>query len=1028
MIPKQLTIQGLNSYKSSQNIDFETLTQAQLFGIFGATGSGKSSILEAITFSLYGESERLNARDSRAYNMMNLGSDMMQIHFEFWAGKEGKELFKAEVVGKRNKKKFEDVKMERFLNKWDGEKWIPIGVEKIEEVIGLDHANFCKTIIIPQGKFQKFIIDMTDGERTDMLKKIFNLYKFDLTDKTKKVEQKYTQLFIEKDALFQKIADINPELVQQAESDLQTQKELATQLATQVHSKELEIRKLADLQNIFKKVLEKRKELEDLTAKTTDFGAREKRLEEYEYCLREFAPILEQNVNLFKKIEKTQAIFQSKQQLFTRTKNDLDSTEKLFQNISKQYESRHELTKKIEQLDKILHLRSLKDNMEALAERKDKGTQKINEKKQEVEQDKLQIQTLNRNIDEKQGTKGNLRVLIEIKDWFIEAEKRENEVLLVQNQIEECLSIQKDLHKQKHKLLENVGISALQFELPIAKLQEVLKGEKENLTLQEEKQKENLRIFSVKVALKDYAAALQEGEACPLCGSLHHAKVETIENWEGHVAQTQKEIKNLSQQLKKTELVISQLGDLQKRLTENEEKQTILQKKLLHNQQQSEIWQKEFEWKNYQGKDKTDIESEILFVHKQEAEIKDWQEKKAVLEKDKQKCEEELDKYKTVLDEILQKYYKFESDFHAGKNLLTEVKWDDYEGRGKADIQAETDKTKAELKGREALYLKTKENLQQLQTAVDTLHGEIVTLEKQKREAEKEQSELKQTLAEKILFSPFGTEAKVQEILGRNINIESEKKAFLAFRASLNAVKQTLSELELQIHGKSFDESHFLQLKSDFEALKKQESEVLQAIGALNEQWEALKVKLAEKIGLEKELTKLEAKRKNIALLKKMFSGDGFVQFVLTTFIQNICTIANNRFSKLTQGTLQLEPAQGTAFQVRDFLNNGQTRSIKTLSGGQTFQAALSLALALADSVQKQVQSDKNFFFIDEGFGSQDKESLRIIFETLHALRKENRIVGIISHVEELQQEIGAFLRITNDKEKGSKVEASWVC
>jgi exonuclease SbcC len=99
---------------------------------------------------------------------------------------------------------------------------------------------------------------------------------------------------------------------------------------------------------------------------------------------------------------------------------------------------------------------------------------------------------------------------------------------------------------------------------------------------------------------------------------------------------------------------------------------------------------------------------------------------------------------------------------------------------------------------------------------------------------------------------------------------------------------------------------------------------------------------------------------------------------------------------------------------------------VKTLSGGQSFQASLSLALALADQVQQQVKSKQNFFFLDEGFGSQDKASLQVIFQTLKSLRKENRIVGIISHVEELQEEIDSHLRISNDPQTGSQVVGSW--
>jgi exonuclease SbcC len=63
---------------------------------------------------------------------------------------------------------------------------------------------------------------------------------------------------------------------------------------------------------------------------------------------------------------------------------------------------------------------------------------------------------------------------------------------------------------------------------------------------------------------------------------------------------------------------------------------------------------------------------------------------------------------------------------------------------------------------------------------------------------------------------------------------------------------------------------------------------------------------------------------------------------------------------------------------------------------------------------------------LDEGFGSLDKESLDVVFETLKSLRKENRIVGVISHVEEMQQEIDTHLRIVNDEEIGSRVCRSW--
>jgi DNA repair protein SbcC/Rad50 len=110
MIPIQLTIKGLYSYQEKQTIDFTKLTAANLFGIFGTVGSGKSSILEAITFAIYGRTDRLNlSGDNRYYNMMNLKSDELLIDFIFETGK-NQTAYRATVKGKRNSKNFDDVK------------------------------------------------------------------------------------------------------------------------------------------------------------------------------------------------------------------------------------------------------------------------------------------------------------------------------------------------------------------------------------------------------------------------------------------------------------------------------------------------------------------------------------------------------------------------------------------------------------------------------------------------------------------------------------------------------------------------------------------------------------------------------------------------------------------------------------------------------------------------------------------------------------------------------------------------------
>ena len=167
----------------------------------------------------------------------------------------------------------------------------------------------------------------------------------------------------------------------------------------------------------------------------------------------------------------------------------------------------------------------------------------------------------------------------------------------------------------------------------------------------------------------------------------------------------------------------------------------------------------------------------------------------------------------------------------------------------------------------------------------------------------------------------------------------------------------------------------------------------------------------------------LRKRNENIKLLENMFRGKGFVEYISSIYLQQLCQHANERFHRMTRGQLSLQIGENNEFEIIDYLNEGKSRSVKTLSGGQAFQVSLSL-LALAESVQSEASADKNFFFIDEGFGTQDTESVNIVFETMANLLKDNRIVGIISHVEELKERIPISLTITNDPERGSIISS----
>jgi len=263
-------------------------------------------------------------------------------------------------------------------------------------------------------------------------------------------------------------------------------------------------------------------------------------------------------------------------------------------------------------------------------------------------------------------------------------------------------------------------------------------------------------------------------------------------------------------------------------------------------------------------------------------------------------------------------------------------------------------------------------------------------------------------------------------IQSMSVDIKKAKKKLETYHREVEMRKNILSQLETELNGKLYDEKAHGEVNTRLSVLTQQTNELNQAIGKMQTELARIKADLENRIKLQAQLDKVELRAQDIAEMRNLFRGNAFVNYISTVYLRNLCNAANDRFFRLTRQTLSLELSSDNNFQVRDFMNEGKLRNVKTLSGGQTFQASLSLALALADSIHKISAAHENFFFLDEGFGMLDKDSLNIVFDTLKLLRKENRIVGVISHVEEMQQEIDVHLKVTNDEENGSIIKASW--
>ena len=153
--------------------------------------------------------------------------------------------------------------------------------------------------------------------------------------------------------------------------------------------------------------------------------------------------------------------------------------------------------------------------------------------------------------------------------------------------------------------------------------------------------------------------------------------------------------------------------------------------------------------------------------------------------------------------------------------------------------------------------------------------------------------------------------------------------------------------------------------------------------------------------------------------------------YIQTTYFDRIIRRANLRFLAMSGGQYELKRSReagnnksqsGLELNVIDHYN-GTERSVRTLSGGESFKASLSLALGLADEIQSSAGGIRlDTMFVDEGFGSLDEESLRQAIQTLADLAGGNRLVGIISHVGELKERIDRQIVVTKDRTGGSHV------
>ena len=270
-------------------------------------------------------------------------------------------------------------------------------------------------------------------------------------------------------------------------------------------------------------------------------------------------------------------------------------------------------------------------------------------------------------------------------------------------------------------------------------------------------------------------------------------------------------------------------------------------------------------------------------------------------------------------------------------------------------------------------------------------------------------------------------------------NLNAAQKAFQDCSQSVEAAKTKKKTLEKQIAGNK---------ETDMEELVQERQEVSGAKKELQKQMEEIRIRYENNLKIRNAIDKQSAKllelERNWTQVReisdtvngKIKGGSKekikFETYIQTNYFDRIIARANTRFMVMSGGQYELKrqtdtddrkSQSGLELNVIDHYN-GSERSVKTLSGGESFKASLSLALGLSDEIQASaggIQLDT--MFVDEGFGSLDEESLEQAMKALNGLTEGNRLVGIISHVQELKARIDKQIVVTKEKSSGSRVE-----
>lgn len=1009
MIPIRLDIQGLYSYRGKQTIDFRQLTAAGLFGIFGAVGSGKSSILEAILLALYGSTERLLAKGERN-SMMNLQSNQMQVVFEFRAGKNNENTYMAQYAAKRDKKDPDKIKpADHGFYILEGEKWCPIP-SKGEEILGMKIDHFKQAVIIPQGKFRDFI-DLTAQPRAEMMKELFGLDRFELSSQTSTLLKATKEGKIKLETMLQGLVEVSQEAITENLRLLDEKKHLKQVALVTFEKTEKRHRQQTLLKEKSQQLRLLAKKRDQLDLQRPEMANKKGTLSNYRKALTHLKPVLDNLDDKKKELEKHQVSYKECERWKGNYESEIEKLTVEKKQLEADKQKRHERETKIRDLLKVCEIQNLQAEI-------DTAQAELNRLKPESENFMIKLESLETEIRKSELQEDAME--IPSSQELAGIQEQMNKWEFSEKALQEIKDSQAEIQKELAKALTEAEKITSRIPQGMTFDAWLLSKKIDLEQLQQERDK-----MMLQKGLSGFALELINGNPCPLCGSMDHPAPlsgdfdsQAMETHDVSVKEIQKGIEvilALKEAFGKVSTKIQGLEELKQRNHKSIEDHES-QIRLLINDLSPKGFEDLKSIRRFVS-DSHRKQEELLIMQKKLRELRkshgEILRKKELCERTMRKAEEGLNQLLTTI--LVKKEEIFYSEFCKP-----------YFQKKPEEIKSDIDKVQQRLATLELESKRNSDRLEEARKKQATNEANLIHYKQLFESTNLKIKSLQEQFSAHLNANGFENEEEVIHLLTHPLDISAVEKEIHEYETQCQVVKERLDELEMDPEVVNFDENTFESLEARLLTEKQKIEEHNKSIALFEKEVENLTRKLKEKEELSQDLAIVDQRLQNLNELYQLFKGSGFVKYISAIFLQDLCLTANKRFMQLSKNSLSLEVDEHNIFWVRDYLNSGKKRLLKTLSGGQVFQASLCLSLALAEKIKSLNRSDQSFFFLDEGFGALDKPSLRTVFETLKSLRNENRIVGIISHVEELQHEIEVHAKIFLDEEMGSIIRYSF--